>query len=103
MLIGMFARLNDRQLATTARLLNSLSPGQIVLALQLLEKFNFGVGSIEQSIPAASVRGSTFNIGPYVRVTVGGGGLGAGVVGGLGNAGVASGLEGLGMSRPLLG
>jgi hypothetical protein len=103
MLISMFAHLNDRELATMARLLNSLSAGQIVLALQLLEKFKFGVGSIEQSIPAASIRGSTFNIGPYVRVTVGGGGLGAGVVGGVSSGAVASGLGGLGMSRPLLG
>ena len=72
MLVSLFARLNDRQAATMSRLLNSLSVGQMVLALQLLEKFNFGVDNIQSSIPAASSRGSSFNIGPFVRVTVGG-------------------------------
>jgi hypothetical protein len=74
MLIGMFARLTDSQAATMARLMNSLSPGQIVLSMQLLEKFNFGVDNIGQNIPAAASRGSTFNIGPFVRVTTGGAG-----------------------------
>jgi hypothetical protein len=77
MLIGMFARLTDSQAATMARLMSSLSPGQLVLSMQLLEKFNFGVDNIGQSIPAASSRGSTFNIGPSIRVTTGGvGGVG---------------------------
>ncbi|KAF6258080.1 hypothetical protein COO60DRAFT_1158275 [Scenedesmus sp. NREL 46B-D3] len=76
LLIGMFARLTDSQAATLARLLNSLSPGQLVLSMQLLEKFNFGVNNIGQSIPAARSRGRIFNIGPSVRVTVGGGGGG---------------------------
>jgi hypothetical protein len=74
MLIGMFARLTDSQAATMARLMNSLSPGQIVLSMQLLEKFNFGVDNIGQNIPAAASRGRTFNIGPFVRVTTGGAG-----------------------------
>uniref|UniRef100_A0A383WLP4 Magnesium transporter MgtE intracellular domain-containing protein n=1 Tax=Tetradesmus obliquus TaxID=3088 RepID=A0A383WLP4_TETOB len=72
MLVDLFASLSDRQAATMSRLLNSLSAGQMVLALQLLEKFNFGVDNIQSSIPAASSRGSSFNIGPFVRVTVGG-------------------------------
>ncbi|WIA19629.1 hypothetical protein OEZ85_005566 [Tetradesmus obliquus] len=83
MLVDLFASLSDRQAATMSRLLNSLSAGQMVLALQLLEKFNFGVDNIKSSIPAASSRGSSFNIGPFVRVTVGGSSAGGVGVGGL--------------------
>ncbi|WIA19628.1 hypothetical protein OEZ85_005565 [Tetradesmus obliquus] len=78
LLISMFARISDSQAATLARLMNSLSAGQIVLSMQLLEKFNFGVGNIGQSIPAASSRGSSFNIGPFIRVTTGGRSAGVG-------------------------
>jgi hypothetical protein len=83
MLIGMFARLTDSQAAAMARMMNSLSPGQIVLSMQLLEKFNFGVDNIGQNIPAAGSRGSTFNIGPFVQVTTGGAGGAGGLPFGL--------------------
>jgi len=45
-LVPFFSKINDQQTRTVAKLLNALSPGQIILTIRLLDKFGFSLNAI---------------------------------------------------------
>jgi hypothetical protein len=45
-LVPFFSKINDQQTRTIAKLLNALSPGQILLSIRLLDKFGFSLSAI---------------------------------------------------------
>uniref|UniRef100_A0A383WLK8 Uncharacterized protein n=1 Tax=Tetradesmus obliquus TaxID=3088 RepID=A0A383WLK8_TETOB len=71
MLVPLFSKLSMEQVESFAKLTNSLSPGQIVLSIHLLDTFGFAVDAIGQHIPQqqASSGAPSFWIGP-IKVTV---------------------------------
>ncbi|KAF6258081.1 hypothetical protein COO60DRAFT_1520690 [Scenedesmus sp. NREL 46B-D3] len=69
MLVPLFTRLSMEQVVSFARVVNSLSPGQITLTIHLLDTFGFAVDAIGQHIPQSTSGASSFWIGP-IKVTV---------------------------------
>jgi hypothetical protein len=69
MLVPLFSKINMEQVTSFAKLTNTLSPGQIVLAIHLLDTFGFAVDAIGQNIPTVSSSASSFWIGP-IKVTL---------------------------------
>jgi hypothetical protein len=68
-LIPLFSKLTMQQVESFAKVVNSLSPGQIVLSIHLLVTFGFAVDAIGQHIPQTSSGTSSYWIGP-IKVTM---------------------------------
>jgi hypothetical protein len=69
MLVPLFSQITMEQVTSFAKVVNSLSPGQIVLSIHLLDTFGFAVDAIGQHIPQVSSSASSFWIGP-IKVTL---------------------------------
>jgi hypothetical protein len=69
MLVPLFSKITIEQVTSFAKVVNSLSPGQIVLSIHLLDTFGFAVDAIGQHIPQVSSSASSFWIGP-IKVTL---------------------------------
>jgi hypothetical protein len=69
MLVPLFSKLTMEQVVSFAKVVQSLSPGQIVLSIHLLDTFGFAVDAIGQHIPQVSSGASSYWIGP-IKVTV---------------------------------